>query len=158
MNKVELFIKTLTENLEAIKKANGYRTDIKRVTREWLDVGTLTEFPQIGILIPIETVKKDDTNWTILTSTIKVYLFGFVEANTNVKKGNLTPLVQAQEDLSLDMKRVVASLFTSEQANGWIVDENNNPLTVGRSPDLGKNRAMVTLSFGVLIQWQNKDF
>jgi hypothetical protein len=132
--------------VEAIKTGGGYRSDVKAVSKQFLDINALSLLPQVSVLLGQEKMKSVDSNGTVWNSQVDVYLLGYsTQAN--------------METLLHDLKVCLVTMFKTNIANStnrWHVcrTQDYGPVIVSRDVLAGTEKGWVCCQFSIQIDYQ----
>lgn len=143
----ELMLADLIAEFQTITLANGYRNDVKKVTKKLKDPREVQQ-TEISILLGNGTLEAKDSNRTVYDSFETVNVLGYIQANTDTDDDG--KLSDAAESLLHDMKRVLAAIFiryVNNATHSWIIDREKNAIQVMRLLDFKANKGMVSLQF-----------
>ena len=125
--------------------SDNYRTDPVAVLTSYVDIERLSSFPQVGVLLGPEQLRRTDDPGLAVDGMNQIMLLGYARQDV-------------AEDLLHDLKRVaVRNIFTklNDPTNPWQVSMTRQPtFNVDRQILEGKDLAWVGVWFDVLIRNQ----
>jgi hypothetical protein len=132
--------------VEGITTGGGYRSDVKAVSKLFLDINALSLLPQVSILLGQEKMKSVDSNGQVWNSQVDVYLLGYSEQKN-------------METLLHDLKVVLVTMFKTYINNGtnrWHVckTQDYGPVIISRDVLPGTEKGWVCAQFTIQVDYQ----
>jgi len=99
MSKRESIRDAIINNLRTIKTANGYRNDVKNVTKYLSDFINIRSFPLVAVVLGEETFNK--LSEIAYEKTLTLYIIGFTQTTRDVN--DTGKIIDANESLIDDV-------------------------------------------------------
>jgi hypothetical protein len=145
MSRLEDYRDLLVTSCQGITSGNGFRTDVKNVSTAFLDINSLSVFPQISVLVTEERLNSINSTKTIWNSEVDTMLLGYCKS-------------PEMEALAADLKAIMVTLApenVNDASNRWIIKTNDvGAVTVYRDFVPNSDKGWVGIKFTARIMYQ----
>jgi hypothetical protein len=150
----------LVSKFSNISTANGYRTDVKLVSRAVLYPDEVTNHPTICVILGDEPIQQLDMNRTVFNSTLSVVILGYYEGELEFSGVDKAAGDVAGEKLFHDMKRCLGAFileYVNDGTTPWHV-MGKDIRGFGPVLDPKRRKGECRIEFDVQLQRQDVDF
>ena len=158
---LETALADLVTEVKNITIANSYRNTLGMVSKTYLDVAQITDYPAVSVVFNNGNIDTVDSAITVFNENVDVALIGYVSGELS-SKGDNNALVDSAESLLHDLKVCLAAFvkkYLNTSAKHYIINRRKDTFKMFRVlPVPGTTKGIVGIYFQIVILRQTGDF